>query len=183
MSQTRRKGLYGGSLGTRQLPSLLTMKAKRNYNLAHSKSRVANLLSTPGDFKYTNKEAIKAKYERAIQELQTLDKPTETVSAVRLLQSKIDSALQSQMAKETGAVVITIPIGLAQVLAKALRLILSALLLIFVDLPSGFLSGSMTVNGAAAIAPNRTFNTTKKAYQHARQYTGANPNTRVANYR
>jgi hypothetical protein len=186
MSQTRRRGMYGGSLfsfrSKEATPSLSNVKAKRNYNLVHSKSRVANVLKTPGQVSYTNKQAIQARYEKAIQELQKIEKPKETVSALQMLSTKIDSALQSQTAKETGAIVITIPIGLAQLVAKALRLFLSALIVIFIDLPLGFMSGSTAINLAAEVAPNRRFNTTAKAYQQARKFTGAVVNQRVVNY-
>ncbi len=187
MSQTRRKGMYGGSLfsfGSK--PSSTSMvanlKSKRNYNLAHSKSKVANILSKPGQVIYTNKQAIDAKYQQALQQLSQIEKPKDTVSALQILSSKIDSALQSQRARETGAVVITIPVGLAQLAAKAIRLFLSVLIVVFVDLPLGFLSGSPAVNVAAAVAPNRRFNTTAKAYQQARKFTGAVSNSPVVNY-
>lgn len=161
---------------------MVNLKAKRNYNLAHSKSRVANILSAPGQVKYTNKEAIEARYQKAIQELQKIEKPQETVSALQTMSASLETALRSKAAKETGAIVITIPVGVAQLAFKAIRLFLSVLIVIFIDLPLGFLSGSPAVDLAAAVAPNRTFNTTAKAYQQARAFTGANTVATVKNY-
>lgn len=161
----------------------LNLKAQRNYNLAHSKSRMTNILKTPGQFTYTNKEAIQSKYKKAIQELQQVEKPQETVSALQTLSTSLETALKSQRARETGAVVITIPIGMAQLAIKALRLFLSALVIIFVDLPLGIMAGSPAVNMAAGVAPNTRFNTTASMYRKARGFTGANRRNNVAEYR
>jgi hypothetical protein len=158
------------------------LKAKRNYNLAHSKSRVANVLATPGKFSYTNKQAIEERYQKAVNELKKLERPQETVSALQQLSGSLDRALSSSAARETGAVVITIPVGVAQLAFKALRLFISALILVFIDLPLGFMSGSMAVNLAAGVAPNRGFNTTRSAYAQARKLTGANQTPAVKNF-
>ena len=185
MLQTRkhRKGGALFSFGSKQQSNPMSnLKAKRNYNLAHSKSRVANILSTPGQFKYTNKATIQARYEKAIQELQKIEKPQETVSALQSISVSLDSALHSQQARETGAVVITIPVGVAQLILKAIRLFISALVVIFVDLPLGFMSGSMAINLAASVAPNTRFNTTANVYERARGFTGASK-TGVVNYK
>ena len=158
------------------------LKSKRNYNLAHSKSRVSNILSSPGTFKYTNKAAIEQTYQNAIAELKTMEKPKETSLALQQLSASIDSALRSQSAREAGAVVITVPVGVAQLALKALRLFLSVMVIVFVDLPLGILSGSMAVNLAAAVAPNKSFETTASMYQKARQLTGANKPVTVQNF-
>lgn len=164
-------------------PSVSTLQAKRNYNLAHSKSRVANILSKPGDVRYTNKEAIEARYQKAIEELKKVEHPHETVSAIRSVTERLASGISSQAARETGAVVLTIPVGVAQLLLKGLRLFLSVLILVFIDLPLGVMSGSPAVNLAAAVAPNTGFQTTQSAYGQARRFTGANtPPITVKNY-
>lgn len=161
----------------------LNLRAERNYNLAHSKSRVSNVLARPGEFKYTNKNAIQARYEKAIQTLQQLEKPKESVSALRALSTSLETALESQRARETGAVIITIPIGVAQLAIKALRLFLSVLVVIFIDLPLGIMAGSPAINMAAGVAPNTRFNTTSAMYTKARGFTGANRRNNVAEYR
>lgn len=158
------------------------LKAKRNYNVAHSHSRVANLLRAPGSFQYTNKQAIETQYQQAVAMLKSVEQPKETTSALQQLSASIDQALRSQVAKETGAVVITVPVGVAQLALKALRLFLSVLVVLFIDLPLGFMSGSHGVNLAAAVAPNTQFNTTRSLYQKARQLTGANIGPAVKNY-
>lgn len=180
MEYTRKR--KGGALFGRKPPSAMpSMMARRNYNLAHSKSRVANVLAKPGSVTYTNKEAIRAKYDAAIEELKKIEKPSETASALRAVSDSLGSALTSQRARETGAVVITIPVGVAQLAFKALRLILSVFVILF-DLGYGLMIGNPTVNLAAAVAPNTRFNTTKAAYRQARLLTGANVPTGVQNY-
>lgn len=178
-----RKSRRGGSLfGRKTTPSVSQLEARRNFNVAHSKSRVANVLSRPGQLSYTNKEAIRARYETAIQQLKSIERPSETAGALKQVSDSLGSALKSQTVRETGAVVITIPVGVAQLAFKALRLFLSIFVLLF-DLGAGFISGSPTVNLAAAVAPNSRFNTTLSAYQKARTFTGAKPVvTTVKNY-
>ena len=163
--------------------SLLSLKAKRNYNFARAKSRVANILAKPGQFQYTEKQNIEAKYRAAIEQLKTVEKPKETVSALQSLSNSLETAVKSQGARETGAVVITIPVGVAQIALKALRLFLSILVLVFVDLPLGIMAGSTAVNLAAAVAPNLSFNTTTKAYGKARMFTGAVTANTVQNFK
>lgn len=157
-----------------------TLEAQRNANLRKSKSRVANVLAKPGEFKYTNKEAIRAKYDQAIEELKKLEKPQESVSALKQLSESLDKAMKSQTARETGAVIITMPVGVAQLVVKALRLFLAALVLIFSNIISGLMSGSFDVDLAAGVAPNAGFNTTKQLYNKARKLTGA-MGTQVSN--
>lgn len=184
MAKTRKQ--RGGSLSFWKskptAPSPSNLRARRNYNLAHSKSRVANILATPGSVRYTNKEAIEAKYQQALAELKTIEKPKETVGALQQLSVSLDRAISSQAARETGAVVITIPVGIAQLAVKALRLFVAFLVVVFIDLPLGFMSGSPAVNVAAGVAPNTSFNTTRAAYGKARQFTGANVPITVQNY-
>jgi hypothetical protein len=163
--------------------SIFSLKAKRNSNLARTKSRVANYLTTPGQFQYTEKQAIQGKYNEAIAKLQTLEKPKETTSALRALSNSLEAGVKSQAARETGAVVITIPVGLAQLALKGIRLFLSILVVVFIDLPLGFMSGSPAVNLAAAVAPNRDFNTTARAYNKARNITGAKQTAMIQNYK
>lgn len=186
MSYTRKRrhggGLFNFLSSKPTSSSLNNLKAKRNFNLSRSKSRVANVLATPGQFSYTDKEAIEARYQKAIQQLQSIEKPQETVSALKTITNSLQSAIESQRVRETGAVIITIPVGVAQLALKAFRVFLSVLIVVFVDLPLGFMSGSMAVNMAAAVAPNKSFNTTAAAYAKARAFTGANKQGTVKNY-
>lgn len=153
-------------------PTESNLKAKRNYNLRHSKSRVANVLGTPGAFKYTNKERIEETYQKALSELKKLEKPKETASALKTLATSIESALESQTARKAGAITLTIPVGVAQLAFKALMLFLAAMTFLFVDIPS---MGSIPIS--AAIAPNRNFNTTKGVYNWAKKTTGVANNS------
>jgi hypothetical protein len=182
MSTTRKQrgGSFWKTNATAKAAS--NLKAKRNYNLAHSKSRVANVLQRPGQFEYTHKQAIEGRYQEALALLRSVEQPKETATALQQLSASIDRALSSQTVRETGAVVITVPVGVAQLALKALRLFLSILIVVFIDLPLGFMSGSPAVNLAASVAPNTKFNTTASLYQKARQFTGANVPTTVKNY-
>lgn len=157
-------------------PSESNLKAKRNYNLAHSKSKVANILRTPGEVTYTNKERIESEYKKAIEELRKIEKPAETASALKTIATSIGDALKSDTAKTAGAITITIPVGVAQLAFKAMMLFVAALAFIFIDIPS---MGTIPVS--AYMMPNKGFNTTKSAFQGAKRITGA-ANTSVVDY-
>lgn len=166
-----RKAKRGGFLGFGNKPKNTmnsTLKAKRNYNLKHSKSKVANVLGVPGQVRYTNKERIESEYQKAIDELRKLEKPVESASALKTMTEKVQKALESQEARETGAVVITIPVGVAQLFLKLARVFLAALVFLFWDIPS---MGQIPMS--AYMLPNKNFNTTANAYNKARRFTGA----------
>lgn len=184
MAYTRknRKGggifnLLTGKSKNATTPSVSNLQAKRNYNLKHSKSRVANVLSAPGQVKYTNKERIESEYKKAIDELKKIEKPAETASALRSLASSLEAALKSNTAKTATAITITLPVGVAQLAYKAMLLFIAALAFVFIDLPS---MGSIPVS--AYIVPNKGFNTTQSAYESAKRFTGAAGNTGVVEY-
>lgn len=149
-------------------PTATNLKIKRNMNLAHSKSKVANVLRTPGQVTYTNKERIESEYQKAIEQLKAIEKPQETASALKTLATKLKDAAESDTARQAGAVTITIPVGVAQLAWKAMWVFLAAMAFLFIDIPS---MGSIPVS--AALVPNRNFNTTGKAYEWAKQKTGA----------
>lgn len=154
----------------RKMPNLRnTLKVKRNYNLAHSKSRVSNVLGKPGSFAYTDKEQINTAYKRAIDKLKELENPKETMNTFESFVGKVEALLHSKEAKETGAIVLTLPVGLAQGLTKGIRFFLSALLFFAVDIPS---MGSLPTS--AYVLPDQYFNTTHRAYSKMRKFTGAN---------
>lgn len=147
------------------------LQAKRNYNLAHSKSRVANVLRAPGTVSYTNKERIEKQYQQAIEKLKTLEQPAETASALKSIATKLEAALQSQEARTAGAVTITIPVGVAQLAWKAMWIFLAAMAFLFIDIPS---MGAMPLS--SSLVPNRNFNTTRTAYGAAKRITGVTTN-------
>lgn len=166
-----RKAKRGGVFGFGNKPKNTTisnLKAKRNYNMKHSKSRVANVLGVPGQVRYTNKERIEGEYQKVIEELKKLEQPEESVSALKTISEKVQKALESQEARETGAVVITIPVGVAQLFLKVARVMLAVLLFVFVDVLSMW-----TMPVSALVMPNMNFNTTTNAYNKARRFTGA----------
>jgi hypothetical protein len=170
-NKTRRGGGLFNFLSGDKAPASTAesnLKAKRNYNLKHSKSRVANILAKPGNFKYTNKERIQEQYQKGIDALRALEKPAESVEALKSVSDKVAQALQSQTSREAGAVVITIPIGVAQLFLKMARVLLAAMIFFFWDIPS---FGQMPLS--TTVLPNATFNTTQEAYNRARRLTGA----------
>lgn len=150
-------------------PTESNLKAKRNSNLAHSKSKVANILRKPGEFSYTNKERIESEYQKAIAELKKIENPKETASALKTLATQLQTAAESETARKAGAVTITIPVGVAQLAWKAMWIFLAALAFLFIDIPS---MGSIPVS--AALVPNKSFNTTEQTYRAARRMTGLN---------
>ena len=146
-----------------------TLKAKRNYNLSHSKSRVSNVLGKPGSFAYTDKERISINYKKAIDTLKEIEDPKETIRTFQSVVTNMETLLKSEKAREDGAIVLTIPFGVAQALTKGIRVFLSALLFFVVDIPS---MGSIPTS--AYVFPDGYFDTTHKFYSKMRKLTGAN---------
>ena len=155
-------------------------RAKRNYEMRHRKSRVANVLGTPGEFKYTNKERIEKEFQMRIErvaesfgvpleEVKEGMRDTKTVSqkdsvnAMRTLEQRIDEAIKSN---PTAAVVtITLSVGLAQLAVKALR-IMVAFFVFWLALP---LAIFQLFDGLPylmkELLPNTQFNTTRSWYE------------------
>ena len=154
------------------------LKAKRNYNIKHSKSRVANVLGTPGAFKYTNKTRIEEDYQKALAELKKIEKPAETQSALKTLATSMETALKSNTARKAGAITITIPIGVAQLAYKAMMIFLAVMAFLFIDLPS---MGSIPLS--TSLVPNKGFNTTRAAYNQAKRLTGIPNESGVMEYK
>ncbi len=185
MSQTRKNRRGGGlfdflSGKTNNTPAVTAsnLKAKRNYNMRHSKSRMANILGTPGNFKYTNKERIEGDYQKALAELKKIEKPVETQSAVKSLAASMETALKSNTARKAGAITITIPVGVAQLAYKAMMVFLAAMAFLFIDIPS---MGSVPVS--AYLLPNKNFTTTRSAYNQAKRMTGVGNSSGVVEYK
>jgi hypothetical protein len=173
MVYTRKNRKGGGIFNTLTGKSANTtakessLKAKRNYNLRHSKSRVANVLSVPGQVRHTNKERIEADYQKAVEKLRSIEKPAETAQAARGLVDKLKAALQSDEARMAGAVTITLPVGVAQLLIKGLLVFISALVFVFWDLPT-----LSSIPLSPFIFPNSKFNTTQSVFEEAKGFTG-----------
>jgi hypothetical protein len=62
--KAKRGGVFGFGSKNSVSSSTNVLKMKRNYNLKHSKSRVANVLGAPGQIRYTNKERIESEYQK-----------------------------------------------------------------------------------------------------------------------
>jgi hypothetical protein len=182
MNKTRKNTRGGGLLdvftGKKPNAPAVTasnLKAKRNYNLAHSKSKVANYLT--GNFKYTNKARIEDQYQKALAELKKIEKPAETQSALRTVAASLETALKTNTARKAGAITITIPIGVAQLAYKAMMVFLAAMAFLFVDLPS---MGSVPLS--PYLMPNKEFNTTREYYNAAKRATGVGKAAGVVDY-
>ena len=173
MAKTRKVrrggGLFDFFSGSTPSPEESMLKARRNQNLRRAKSKVANVLSTPGEVKYTNKERIQAQYAKALEELKKIEKPAETASALRQLVSSLQSALDNQTVRQAGAVTITLPVGIAQLVVKALMIFLFVITAIFIDIPM-MMAGD--VGTSTVFLPNSGFNLTRKAYNSAKKLTG-----------
>ena len=178
---TRRKrggGLFDFLSGKPKQANIMqqvsSLEAQRNAAVKKSKSRVANILSKPGEFVYTNKNRIRQEFHQKIEDLMMqIKQPEQSKSALETLSTGIENALKSQRARETGAVVLTIPVGVAQLAVKVLRIFL-AVFALFIGMGSAFLGSEGAVAALVGMAaPNAKFNTTRAAYQQARELTGA----------
>lgn len=147
-------------------------RATLNVKKRKSQSKVANYLKTPGEFKYTNKERIEKEFRLAVEELKE-ENPEEVKQSVLTIQEQIIAGLKSQVSRETGAVIITLPVGIAQILVKALRVFLAFFALFVGFAATLFGSENAIARIVSAALPNTQFNTTSNAYRHARKFTGA----------
>jgi hypothetical protein len=166
--------LTGKSKQANIVQQVSSLEAQRNAAVKKSKSRVANFLSKPGEVVYTNKNRIRQEFHQKIEDLMMqIEQPEQSKSALESLSSGLESALKSQRARETGAVVLTIPVGVAQLAAKVLRVFL-AIFALFIGMGSAFFGAEGAVaHLVSMVAPNNKFNTTRAAYQRAREFTGA----------
>lgn len=161
--------------GKKPSPSqqIANLEAQKTAAVRKSKSRVANVLSQPGKVVYTNKARISANFDAKIQELMSqIEKPQESASAVKSIVSSVETALKSQAARQTGAVVITIPVFVAQLFVKAARVFLAVMVFFFGLVPEAFGSEGAISNLVGKALPNRTFNTTARVYNAAKKFTG-----------
>lgn len=157
---------------------LNSLEAQKQYALRHRQSRAANVLSKPGTVMYTNKERIEKEFAEKVKDIVSqIEQPEATVSALETVSAKLQSAIQSQAARETGAVVLTLPVGIAQLFLKAVRAFLAVLIFVFGLAPSMMGAESAVAEVTRLAAPNSKFNTTAAAYKAARKFTGANTNS------
>lgn len=151
--------------------------ANRNYEMRHAKSRVANVLGTPGEFKYTNKERIEREYQDRLQKISvSLGVPLsevkegmnevkdvsqkETVGVMRSLGDTIDQAIKRN--PTATVVTVTLSVGLAQLAVKVMR-VMVAFFVFWLALPAvlfNLFEGLPYM--LKEILPNTQFNTTKR---------------------
>jgi hypothetical protein len=199
-SRKQRGGIFGFGGPSKQnvasraaYDSLQEAQSKAAYNMAHSKSRVANLgLSMAnktngsfGELRYTNKERIQEELDDKIDEIAAVldislqelmsgaaasstTNPAEVTSIIKDLKTSIEQQLAAT-APTAAAITLTIPIGLAQLLVKVFRVLLA-----FVVFCIGLMSASvMTTNISGAVStvlPNMKFNTTKNSFSYLKTY-------------
>lgn len=156
--------------------AVANLEAQKNAAMRKSKSRVANVLSAPGTVVYTNKNRIAGEFDAKFKELMSqIENPQESASALKSVITSVETALKSQTARQTGAVVITIPVFVAQLFVKVGRVLLAIIALFFVFFATrGELAGDSTAgsNLVGTIFPNTKFNTTARAYNAAKRFTG-----------
>ena len=154
-----------------------TAKSVRNYKMAHSKSRVANVLSKPGSVVYTNKERIEKEYHDKLKRISTsfgvsMDEiqkgmeaskeisQKEAVSILKKLEDSIDEAIRKN--PKAAVVTVAISIGTAQAVFKALRVMIAAFVFL-IALPASIAN---MFDGLPylmkEILPNSSFNTTTR---------------------
>ena len=178
---TRRTTHKGGAWFSDSKPSASSLvsnaRAKAAYNMAHSRSRVANVLSQPGKVVFTNKERIQSELKAKLktvaaelgiseedleeatssaEEMNTKDAIRSVKSFTQILKQKIKEA-----APTGGAVVLTIPVGMAQLLYKAFWVCIAIIAFIWAI----FENADPTAAASAALT-NSDFSTTSKAYKY-----------------
>ena len=153
-----------------------TARATRNYQMAHSKSRVANVLSKPGQVVYTNKERIEKEYQNNLERIassfgvsmEEISRGLEASKSISQKETvgtlhKLENAIEEAIAKNPKAAVVTVTltIGLAQLAFKVLR-IMVAMFIFIMALP---LAISNMFDGLPylmkELMPNASFNTTR----------------------
>jgi hypothetical protein len=175
-------------------------KQRAAINMARSKSRVANILTTPGEVVYTNKERIASELADKLTsisqeygvDLDDLKRdvtekkmaPNTVVDTLKNLTNQLKPQLQAGPTAGQKAFVITIPFALGQLTFKVLRFALY-ITLTFLALMTTIGSGGMiipsTMNPFASIAPNGNFSSTKSFYNRKlKQYSGVSPNNQSA---
>jgi hypothetical protein len=202
-AQTRRRsrkqrggifGFGGPSKAVQQAQAAaLEAQSKAAYNMAHSKSRVANLgLSmanknngTFGNVRYTNKERIQSELDQKIEQIgaafgisheELMDgvaassstNPAEVTSTVKELKARIEQQLAAS-GPTAAAITLTIPVGLAQLALKAFRVWLAFVVFCIALMPVG-LMGANVSKPVTAILPNMSFNTTKNSFSYLKSY-------------
>lgn len=185
---TRKAKRKGGSWFSGSKPNASSLvsnaKAKAAYNMAHSKSRVANIFTKPGNVVYTNKERIQSELKEKIQsiteqyglteeDLQEAAKSTESIGVKDALDSmKTFATMLKEKTREAaptgGAVVLTIPLAAAQLFYKAMWVFI-AFFVFWISI-GGILMGADTSGLVAAALPNTKFNTTKSGFSYIRNY-------------
>ena len=175
-------------------------KQRAAINMARSKSRVANILTTPGEVVYTNKERIASELADKLAsisqeygvDLDDLKRdvtekkmpPKTVVDTLKNLTNQLKPQLQAGPTAGQKAFIITIPFALGQLTFKVLRFALY-ITLTFLALMTAIGSGGMmmpsTMNPFAFVAPNASFNSTKNFYnKKLKQYSGVSPNNQSA---
>ena len=188
--QTRKAKRRGGSWFSGSTPSstaataISNAKAKAAYNMAHSKSRVANILRKPGQVVYTNKERIQSELKDKIrsiasqyglseEDLEEAAKSTEGIGVKDAVDSlKTFAKMLKEKTREAaptgGAVVLTIPLAAAQLFYKAMWVFI-AFFLFWISI-GGILMGADTSGLVTAALPNAGFNTTQSGFRYIRNY-------------
>jgi len=175
-------------------------KQRAAFNMARSKSKVANILTSPGEVIYTNKERIaseladklkniSSQYGVDLSELErdvneTKIAPNTVVDTLTNLTNQLKTQIQAGPTPGQKAFVITVPFAIGQFTFKVLRVALYVTLT-FLALLTTIGSGGMiipsTMNPFASIAPNGNFSSTKNFYnKKLKQYSGVSPNNQSA---
>ena len=195
-SRKQRGGIFGfgGPSKPRQYAlEALEAESKGDYNMAHSKSRVANLgLSmanknngTFGELRYTNKERIQEELDQKIFEIaaafdisqqelmdgvtaSSTTNPAAVTSTIKDLKIRIEQQLAAS-GPTAAAITLTIPIGLAQLILKAFRVCLAFVVFCVALMSSGLMTTNVS-RSVSSVLPNAKFNTTKNSFSYLKSY-------------
>lgn len=153
-----------------------TARGTRNYQMAHSKSRVANVLSKPGQVLRTNKERIEKEYQANLERISSsfgvsMEELSRGLEATKSVSQKetvstlhtLENAIEEAIAKNPKAAVVTVTltIGVAQLAFKALRIMI-AMFIFMMALPlviTNMFDGLPYL--LKELIPNSSFNTTR----------------------
>jgi hypothetical protein len=139
-------------------------------------SRISNLqrtIAAKGEYVPSlNSQLAQAKFDETMKLIKQREGRYQPVSALRDMLARLQDGLQkastSDTTRKVEAITLTIPVGIAQVIVKALMIVIAFLVFVFVELPS---MGS--IPASAYLLPNTGFETTEQAYEKMKQITGA----------
>jgi hypothetical protein len=162
MASTRKnKHRKGGGLFNKKGPVPAAQAAQTAEKTLQRESAVArsNMGSLFSQGVSRNKAKAKAKYNATMKLIEEREGEQKPISQLKQWVNETKEALNSAEMTQAKAITLTIPVGLAQIIVKALMLFIAFLLFVFVEIPS---MGSFPIS--QYFLPDSGFETTEAAY-------------------